>query len=157
MFVPKAAVGPISPSAPNITFRCTSSSTPQLQAQLPAIMFSRDPPSPTIYIDVNIATDPNWQASLSFNLSPFVGAEPYAHFVNGTRVPGVFLGREGSTRWFYKYNWGGNAGEYYLLRWLKQGGRVNGTGVGKGREKRQFPVLDDRDWTGYLRVVGEGV
>ena len=74
--------------------------------------------------------------------------QPYAHVVNGTRLPGVFLGAGSSTQWFFKHNWGGNAGEYFLLRWLEDGGK-------EVKEKRQEgPVIDDRDWVGYLKIEG---
>jgi hypothetical protein len=102
------------------------------------------------WIDLFIASLENWQASFSFGM-PEAGipVQPYAHFVDGTRVPGVFLGTRNSTSWKYKFNWGGNAGEYFILRWLQAGeGKV-------GMQKRQdFPVIDDRDYVGFLKVLG---
>jgi hypothetical protein len=50
-------------------------------------------------------------------------------------------------KWAFKSNWGGNAGQYFLVRWLGEDGK---------EEKRQAggdpPVVDDRDWVGYLKV-----
>lgn len=71
------------------------------------------------------------------------------HYIDGKKVDGIFLGAAGKTEIFLKYNWGGNAGEYYLVR-------LNGGLVGQekaGMEKRQFPTLDDRDWNGYVRIL----
>jgi hypothetical protein len=68
-----------------------------------------------------------------------------------TRDGTVYIGAEGvngagGLKWAFKSNWGGNAGQYYLVRWM-----------GDGEEKRQAggepPVVDDRDWVGYLKVV----
>jgi hypothetical protein len=82
-----------------------------------------------------------------------VPVEGYAHYVGGKRVEGVFLGAAGRTEIMFRYNWGGNAGEYYLVR---LNGGVGGLGKRRSlRQKRQagFPVLDDRDWTGFLKIV----
>jgi hypothetical protein len=75
--------------------------------------------------------------------------------VDGKRVEGVFLGAEGSTEITFRHNWGGNAGEYYLVR-LKAGFGDWGSGSGKERVVRRqdgFPNIDDRNWEGYLRIV----
>ncbi|KAF2275409.1 uncharacterized protein EI97DRAFT_73904 [Westerdykella ornata] len=140
-----------------VSFRCASS---RLQASLPAAQFYPDDPSlEPKYVDLVISTEENWQASFGFNLSPSVPVEAYAHYdESGKRVEGVFLGAAGKTEVALKYNWGGNAGEYYLVR-LNGGveGLVGGEiEKGEGKEKRQdgFPVLDDRDWTGFLKIVG---
>lgn len=136
-----------------MTFRCASS---RLQALLPAAQFyPGDPSAPPKYVDLVISTEENWQASFGFNLTPSIPVEAYAHYdEDGKKVEGVFLGAAGKTEVALKYNWGGNAGEYYLVR-LNGGveGLVGGT---KAKDKRQdgFPVLDDRDWTGFLRIVG---
>lgn len=94
---------------------------------------------------------------------------PFKHVVNGTGLEGVWLGADGvsgswdgdgdvnggvgrieegsSTEWAFKHNWGGNAGEYFLVRW--RGEVVEEKGKGKRQDP---PVVDDRDWVGYLRV-----
>lgn len=102
-------------------------------------------------MDIVISKEENWQAAFGFNITPSVAVTPFAHFVDGKMVEGVFLGAGDRTRAWFRYNWGGNAGEYYLVR--LEGG-VGGLGMDKRIEKRQgFPALDDRDWRGYLRVV----
>lgn len=75
--------------------------------------------------------------------------QPYARVVNGTKVPGVFLGAKESTRWFFKNNWGGNAGDYFLLRWQEEAeaGKMEGNG-----KRQSGPIVDDRDWYGYLKI-----
>lgn len=100
---------------------------------------------------MSIAADENWQRGLSFGLGDGVGVRAYA------RGGDVYLGAEGEgtvdvdagLRWGFKSNWGGNAGQYWLVRWVGGGGM--------GEEKRQVgmepPVVDDRDWVGELRVV----
>lgn len=62
----------------------------------------------------------------------------------------MYLGAQGRTGWNFKFNWGGNAGEYYLVR--LRPAEVEKRGV----QKRQggFPVIDDRDWVGFLKVLG---
>lgn len=69
-----------------------------------------------------------------------------------SRDGSVYLGAEGrdetvGLEWAFKSNWGGNAGQYYLVRW-----------AGDGEDKKRQvggepPVVDDRDWAGYLKVV----
>lgn len=76
--------------------------------------------------------------------------QAYQHVVDGKIVDGVFLGAGDSTAWTFKYNWGGNAGEYYILRWLKDSPKTGRMGKRQG----EFPVLDDRDWVGFLKVTG---
>jgi len=119
--------------APNVTLRCIPG---KLQAELGSG-----------WVDVSIASDENWQSSLSFGLQDVgIAVAPFAHWENGTRVPGVFLGAKSSTRWKYKHNWGGNAGEYFLLRWLEEQAGLN--------KRQDGPIVDDRDWVGYLKVIG---
>jgi hypothetical protein len=67
-------------------------------------------------------------------------------------IDGTFLGAGNSTTWTFKHNWGGNAGEYYILRWVQDPGMVGR--VGNLKRQDGFPVIDDRDWVGYLRVMG---
>ncbi|KAF2119782.1 hypothetical protein BDV96DRAFT_568203 [Lophiotrema nucula] len=130
-------------SMPNVSMICSFST---LHATL----------SNTTY-NLEIAAEENWQASFSFNTSPGVPGtpiEPYAHFVNGVQQDGVFLGAKNTTTWTYKFNWGGNAGEYYLLRLL--GVMPKGTvhvkrQDGGGRPPVTFPP-DGTDWTGFLKV-----
>lgn len=126
----------------NLTVRCTAS---HLQVQVRSS-----------WVNVYIAEQENWQSSFSFGLeesgAPGISVQAYQHVVNDKIVDGAFLGAGNSTTWSFKYNWGGNAGEYYLLRWVK-----NPTGAGQLKERQEggeFPVLDDRDWVGYLKVVG---
>lgn len=69
------------------------------------------------------------------------------------------MGAKGGTVWGFKFNWGGNAGEYYLVRLREEGWDVKRTWGGRRRgvERRQdggFPVIDDRDFVGFLKVVG---
>lgn len=97
------------------------------------------------WVPLSIAADENWQRGLSFGLGKGVGVKAY------TRDEAVYLGAEGNNgvaglKWMFKSNWGGNAGQYYLVRW-----------EGHQDEKRQAggepPIVDDRDWVGYLKVV----
>ncbi|KAF2652956.1 hypothetical protein K491DRAFT_695112 [Lophiostoma macrostomum CBS 122681] len=137
--------------SPNITLRCANST---LQALV--VPVTSTSPNQTTWFPLGISTIENWQASLALSLPPSIPAQPYAHTTNGTRLPGTYLGVKGSTTWFFKYNFGGNAGEYYLVRW---GGGYDGLVEGGRKMKRQddggFPQLDDRDWTGWLRVGEE--
>lgn len=55
------------------------------------------------------------------------------------------MGAKSSTTWKYKYNWGGNAGEYYILRWLDKAGMM--------KKRQDMPVPDDRDWIGFLKIM----
>lgn len=92
---------------------------------------------------VVVAGDANWQAGIGF---AFPGGSrgdapvrPYAHLLaDGTRAPGVFLGARNRTTWFYKDNWAGNAGEYYLLRLIGPGVDAN---------------MTSRDFVGLLKIV----
>ncbi|KAK7182323.1 hypothetical protein DPSP01_002376 [Paraphaeosphaeria sporulosa] len=120
-------------SAPPLSLQCTGST---LYVQLSGLN----------WVPVSIAADENWQRGLSFGLGEGVGVQAYAQ--NGD----VYLGAEGGQgvvglKWKFKSNWGGNAGQYYLVRWAG----------GEGEMKRQVggepPVVDDRDWVGYLKVV----
>lgn len=130
------------PYSQNITMRCANN-TLQVRVNMGS------PGSSNItWQDLVIAKQPTWQSSFGFNFYPNAAVEPFAHSVNGTRQPGVFLGVGDSTTWFFKYNWGGNAGEYYLLRLLGRDGSSS------KRKRQQFPTPDDRDYTGFLKVVG---
>ncbi|KAF2870762.1 hypothetical protein BDV95DRAFT_607895 [Massariosphaeria phaeospora] len=125
-----------SPNVANITLRCANST---LQASLPD------------WVDLSIASEENWQSSFSWNISPAVPVQPYAHYINGQKQAGVFLGAGNSTTWNFKYNWGGVVGEYYLLRLADA--TMTKTARGTLRKRQDFPVLDDRDWVGFLKVV----
>lgn len=134
----------------NVTFRCTNG---VFQALLPAAQFyPNDPNAQPVYVDLKISTEENWQASLSFKLEPSVPVELYSHSIDGVKQPGVFLGANGQTTWNLKHNWGGNAGEYFLVRLA---GGVEGLHGGSEMRKRQegFPIIDDRDATGYLKIL----
>ncbi|KAF9729245.1 hypothetical protein PMIN06_000146 [Paraphaeosphaeria minitans] len=121
-------------TAPPLSLRCSGST---LYAQLPG----------GARVTLSIAADENWQRGLSFGLGDGVGVQAYAQGGD------VYLGAEGDRgaaglKWTFKSNWGGNAGQYYLVRWA---------GAEEGEAKRQAggepPVVDDRDWDGYLKVV----
>ncbi|KAF1949011.1 hypothetical protein CC80DRAFT_281604 [Byssothecium circinans] len=136
-------------SGQSVPLRCTTITTNNtgpsspilLEPQLQAFVRSQ-------WVDISIASLENWQSSFSFGMpDPGIQVQPYAHFVNGTRVPGIFLGTKGSTSWKYKFNWGGNAGEYYILRWL-----AKGSGGEDLRTRQDFPVIDDRDYVGFLKL-----
>ncbi|KAF2684233.1 hypothetical protein K458DRAFT_487689 [Lentithecium fluviatile CBS 122367] len=146
----------------NLTLRCTTSSTnasqskPQSQSQLQIQVRSS-------WVNVYITGQENWQAAFSFGLetsgAPGIPVQAYHHIgADGIEGKDVYFGARGRTGWAFKYNWGGNAGEYYLVRWIGEGKGLTrrGEGTKEGLEKRQgeFPVLDDRDWVGLLRVVG---
>ncbi|KAF2267200.1 hypothetical protein CC78DRAFT_92692 [Lojkania enalia] len=148
--LPKAGT---SPFVQNITLRCISST---LQAKLSIGWTS-----------LEIAREENWQASLSFNLNPALPGlplYPYSHSLEGVMQEGVFLGAKNTTTWTFKFNWGGNAGEYYLLRLLgaadwNRENRLEAEGKRMRWGKRQngtFPPLtfppDDRDWMGFLKI-----
>lgn len=105
------------------------------------------------YVDLVISSVENWQAQAGYNLTPSIPIEPYAHYINGERVSGVFLGAKGKTNWFFKYNWAGNAGEYYLVR-LAGGAEGLRGGSRKLGKRQDFPTLDDRDWNGFIKIVG---
>ncbi|KAF1994195.1 hypothetical protein P154DRAFT_582025 [Amniculicola lignicola CBS 123094] len=121
-------------STPNVTFRCTGD---KVQAVLSN--------SPRTWLNIEIAASENWQSSLSYNLQPSYPVEPFVHYVDGVQQPGIFLGARNSSTWNFKFNWGGNAGEYYLLR-------LSSPAATKAR-RQDFPVLDDRDWTGFLKIA----
>jgi len=108
------------------------------------------------WVDVYIAGQENWQSSFSFGVAtasaPGIPVQAYQHRVGGALADGIFLGAGNSTTWTFKYNWGGNAGEYYIVRWLENPVMLNR--VGNVRRQGEFPVLDDRDWVGYLKVAG---
>jgi hypothetical protein len=133
-----------------VTFRCANGI---FQALLPAAQFyPNDPTAQPVYVDLKISTEENWQASLSFKLEPAVPVELYSHSIDGVKQEGVFLGANGHTTWFLKHNWGGNAGEYYLVRLA---GGIEALQSTSDMKKRQdgFPQIDDRDSSGYLRIL----
>ncbi|KAI1859049.1 hypothetical protein JX265_010526 [Neoarthrinium moseri] len=94
----------------------------------------------TAWQDIVVAGDNNWQAGIGFafpgDQSKDIPVQPYAHFINGTRQPGVFLGAKNVTTWYFKDNWAGNAGEYYLLRLWASG-----------------TELEEKDHAGFLKLV----
>lgn len=127
-------------STPNVTLRCLKST----------LQYARLPVSDTTkWIDLFIAGEENWQKSLAFgstHFNPVIPIEPYAHYVDGVKQSGIYLGAGNVTSWDYKVNWGGNAGAYYLLR-LKDA-------VVSRKNKRQIvpPQLDTKDFVGYLKI-----
>lgn len=102
------------------------------------------------WVGIGVAAEENWQGALAFGLDGDGGESlaPYARVQNGTRVGGVYIGWEGRVRWVYKHNWGGNAGEYFLVRLAGE------EGMGKRQDGGGGPSVDDRDWVGWLRVEG---
>ncbi|KAF2009281.1 hypothetical protein BU24DRAFT_468256 [Aaosphaeria arxii CBS 175.79] len=135
---------------PSITLSCQNST---LHFSLSSPSFTLPPAQP---IPLFVTKDENWHSSLGYGnyLGRGIPVETYDHvYVNGsTKVEGVYLGAEGNTRWRFKFNWGGNAGEYYLVRLDEE---AEGT-----LDRRQdggpgvFPPIDDRDFVGFLKVVG---
>jgi hypothetical protein len=103
------------------------------------------------WVDIYVAGQENWQGSFSYGVAttdaPGILVQAYRH--EGASTSAMFLGARNSTTWWFKYNWGGNAGEYYIVRWLEDAGKAGALAKRQGG----FPVLDDRDWVGYLRVV----
>ncbi|KAH7135165.1 hypothetical protein B0J11DRAFT_154224 [Dendryphion nanum] len=131
-------------STPNITLRCLSST----------LQYTRLPISPSSkWTDLFIAGEENWQKSLAFgstHFNPVIPIEPYAHYIDGVKQPGIYLGAGSVTAWDYKVNWGGNAGAYYLLR-LKDGGAKK-----KGKRQIVPPQLDTNDFVGFLKIKESG-
>ncbi|KAI0133459.1 hypothetical protein BJ170DRAFT_715491 [Xylariales sp. AK1849] len=104
---------PVTKPTTNTTMRCTNNT---LQAYL------NTSSEETLWEDIVVSSDPNWEDGMGYGFPakgpPDRAVEPYRHSVNGTQQPGIFLGLGNITTWLFKYNWAGNAGEYYLLRLL---------------------------------------
>ncbi|KAF2737393.1 hypothetical protein EJ04DRAFT_521143 [Polyplosphaeria fusca] len=137
------------PTSTSISLFCT-----------PTLGLSAHLSAPANDTPISIASEENWQAAISFNMrspAPGIPIEPFAHIVNGTQQPGVYLGARNTTTWTFRYNWGGNAGEYFLLRLMGVMGKEATRTVERRQEFTPPPISfppDDRDWVGFLRVVG---
>jgi hypothetical protein len=113
-----------------------------------------------------IVAQENWQRSVGYGLGtkqfPGFWLYPAFHVAKENELPidieSMYMGGEASywpyasSTFKFKYNWGGNAGEYYIVRWLENGERIEERKKGKKRQEG-FPILDDRDFEGFLKVV----
>ncbi|ORY59709.1 uncharacterized protein BCR38DRAFT_412704 [Pseudomassariella vexata] len=119
----------------DISMRCAHNI---LQAQV-----NLEPDRGVKWQDLLIAGNPNWQESIGFAFPgasyPGIAIEPYEHYVDDVKQPGVFLGGQNSTTWQFKYNWAGVMGDYYLLRLL-------------GPNHDHYPPAEE-DFTGFLKIV----